>query len=183
MGDARAALLLAKCYAFGFGTEKSRSTAFYWYKHAADSGCTDALLHLGLCYSRGFGTEFSYKLAVKYLTEANNAGLNGAKEELEIIYKRRMKKMVRSLYARSMELIHEKKFYDAAKLLSSFESLGYPKAVYTLGCLYEFGRGVTHSDRVRAEKCYEKAFIGNPTYGSFKDPNSKYKLTILRMIR
>lgn len=183
MGDARAALLLAKCYAFGFGTEKSRATAFYWYKHAADSGCADALLPLGLCYSRGFGTEFSYKLAVKFLTEADKAGLKGAKEELETVYKRRMKKMVRSLYANAMELIHQKKFSEAARLLSSFESLAYPKAIYTLGCLYEFGRGVTHSDRIRAEKYYEKAFIGNDMYGSFKDPNSNYKLTILRMIR
>ncbi|MBQ9070491.1 MAG: SEL1-like repeat protein [Clostridia bacterium] len=183
MGDSRAAVLLAKCYAYGFGTEKDRQSAFFWYKHSAEQGNREAYLYLGFCYSRGFGTEFSYKNAVKYLKAASSFGIRGAKEELELLYKRKMNKMVRSLYANSMELIYMKKFREAARLLSSIESLAYPKALYTLGCLYEFGRGVPKSDRAVAEDYYERAFRGNVTYGSFKDPNSKYKLTVLRMVR
>lgn len=183
MGEYRAASLLAKCYAYGFGTETDRASAFFWYKRAAESGDREANLYLGFCYSRSFGTNFSYKNAVRYLKIALDLGLCGAREELEILNKRKMKKMVRALYASSVELIHQKKYAEAAKLLSSFESLAYPKALYTLGCLYEFGRGVAKCDRARAEKYYERAYVGNTTFGSFKDPNSQYKLRILRMIR
>lgn len=183
MGETRAPSLLAKCYTYGFGTEADRANAFMWYKRAVEAGDREANLYLGFCYSRGFGTDFSYKEAVRYLKIALSFGLRGAREELEILNKRKMKKMVRSLYANSVELIHQKKYTEAAKLLSSFESLAYPKALYTLGCLYEFGRGVAKSDRVRAEKYYEQAFVGNSAFGNFKDLNSKYKLQILRMIR
>ena len=94
-----------------------------------------------------------------------------------------MKKLVNSLYAKSMELIYMKKFSEAAQLLASYENLGHPKSLYTLGCLYEFGRGVAKSSRTKAERYYELAYVGNKTHGSFSDPASKYKLTILRMMR
>ncbi len=183
MGDARAMVLLAKCYASGFGTEADRASAFFWFKSAADAGNIEASYSVGLCYSRGFGTEFSYRNALKHLKYAQNAGISSAAKELDLLYRRRMKKMVRSLYSTSMRLIYMKKYSEAIKLLSSFESLAYPKALYTLGCLYEFGRGVPRSDRSRASAYYERAFAGNLTFGNFKDPNSSYKLQILKMIR
>ena len=94
-----------------------------------------------------------------------------------------MKKMVRSLYSSAMSLIYQKKYAEAVRLLTSFESLAYPKAIYTLGCLYEFGRGVGRSDKARAAQYYERASIGGPEFGSFRDPASVYKLKILKMIR
>lgn len=182
MGEIKAATLLARCYAFGFGTKKDRKSAFFWYKHAAESGDKDAYLFLGLCYAKGFGTAFSFSDAIKWLTAAENAGEKNASREISELYGRKMKKMVNSLYAKSIELIYMKKFTEAAKLLASYEQLGHPKSLYTLGCLYEFGRGVTRSSRRIAEEYYEKAFHGGK-FGSFKDPASKYKLTILRMMR
>lgn len=183
MGELKAATLLARCYAFGFGTKKDRQSAFFWYKHAADGGEDSAYLFLGLCYSRGIGTEFSFDNAVKWLREAELAGDKNAKTEIATLYKRKMNKMIKALYAKSMELIYMKKFSEAAKLLSSYEHLGHPKSLYTLGCLYEFDRGVTRSSRKRAESYYEKAFHGNESFRGFKDPTSQYKLTILKMLR
>lgn len=183
MGEVRAMPLLAKCYAKGFGTEKDKKSAYYWFKEAANAGNTESAYFLAICYAKGYGTAFSYKNAVKYLKYCQNAGIAAAAEELNNLYRRRMKKMVRQLYSTAMSLIHNKKYAEAVKLLTSFESLAYPKALYTLGCLYEFGRGVSRSDRARATLYYERASVGNSTFGSFHDPVSEYKLKILKMIR
>lgn len=182
MGEIKAATLLARCYAFGFGTKKDRSSAFFWYKHAAENGDKDAYIFLGLCYARGIGTAFSFADAVKWLRAAEDSGEAAAAEELKLLHQRKIKKMVRSLYAKSMELIYMKKFKEAAELLISYESLGHPESLYTLGCLYEFGRGVAKSSRRRAEEYYERAFRGGEL-GSFSDPSSRYKLTVLKMMR
>lgn len=179
MGEIKAATLLARCYAFGFGTKKDRRSAFFWYKHAAENGDKDAYLFLGLCYARGIGTPFSFEDAVKWL---ERSGTDSAEQEIDLLYKRKMNKMVKALYAKSMELIYMKKFSEAAELLSSYETFGHPKSLYTLGCLYEFGRGVAKSSRRRAEEYYEKAFRGSG-FGSFSDPSSQYKLIILKMLR
>ncbi len=183
MGEIRAPKLLADCYARAIGTKQERSTAFYWYCEAVKLGDASAYMPLAICYSRGFGTDFSYTDAIKYLKIAEKIGFAGASDELNILYERRMKKMVRSLYSKAMRLIHMKKYGEAVKFLRSFESLGYPKALYTLGCMYEFGRGVTRSDVGMATKYYKMAFAGSPTFGNFADPRSDYKRRILLMLR
>jgi len=183
MGETRAPKLLADCYARAIGTKQERSTAFYWYQKAVGLGDVSAYMPLAICYSRGFGTEFSYKDAINYLKIAEKTGFAGATEELNILYERRMKKMVRSLYSKAMRLIHMKKYGEAVRFLRSFESLGYPKALYTLGCMYEFGRGVTRSDVGMATKYYKLAFAGSPVFGNFADPRSDYKRRILLMLR
>ncbi len=183
MGEPHAMMLLAECFLNGFGTEKDRRAAFTWFENAADAGLPDAVFCLGLCYAKGIGTNFSYKKAVDALKYAQNSSIDGASDELNKLYKRRMNKMVRSLYSAAMSLIYKQKYADAVQLLLSFDSLAYPKALYTLGCLYEFGRGVPRTDRTRANYYYAKACEGNSSFGKFKDPESKYKLKILKMIR
>ncbi len=183
MGAVRAPRLLAKCYAFGFGTKKDKPSAHFWFKHAADIGDTNAYLPLALCYSKGFGTAFSYKKAVKYFKMASSIGCESAEKELCTLYQRKMTKTVRSLYSAAMGLIYQKKYSEAVATLHSFEEIGYPKALYTLGCLYEFGRGVAKSDKATASAYYEKAFKGSTLFGSFNDPSSAYKLKMLKLLR
>ncbi len=183
MGEPNSALKLAECYATGFGTERDMKSAFYWYKAAYNDGNADALLPLALCYSRGRGVAFSYSLAVRYLKLASERGMHGADEELEVLYQRRMRKMIRSIYSCAMSLIHLKKYTEAMELLERSAGLGYPKALYTLGCLYEFGVGTGRSDRAAADKYYAQALQGNKVFEKFKDPSSAYKLKILKMIR
>ena len=86
--------------------------------------------------------------------------------------------MVRALYAQAMELLLQKKPVEAARLLSSFESLAYPKALYTLGCLYEFGGGMITANKDEAFKLYNKsAKMG------YADERTAYKSKILKMIK
>lgn len=182
MGEARAPRYLAICYAHGFGTEKDRTAAFYWFREAYNRADPEAYLPLAKCYIDGFGTNRNYKKATAAIKAAMARGIKGAEAELNAIYRQKMNKLVRRLYSTAMRLIHQKKFCEAVKMLSSFEALCYPKAIYTLGCLYEFGRGAPKSDRAKADKYYELACRGS-AFGSFTDPNSTYKLKILKMIR
>jgi TPR repeat protein len=182
MGHPDGARVLAKCYANGFGTKQDRKRAYYWFTVAADNGDEKSYLSLGLCYSRGFGTAFSYKNATEYLKRAAFASNKTAEAELMTLLRRRKKKMIRSLYSTAMRLIHQKKYEQALRLLLSFENLSYPKALYTIGCLYEFGRGAV-TDRKRANIFFERSYEDTPEYRGFRDPHSEYKLKILKMVR
>lgn len=183
MGEPNSEAMLAECYARGFGTKKDRPSAFFWYDRAYAEGDMNALMPLALCYSRGIGTAFNYKTAIRLLSLASSKNMKGADDELIVLQERRAKKLVRSLYSLSMSLIYEKKCAEAVKVLSSMAGFGYPKALYTLGCLYEFGAGISVSDKTRANEYYELAIRGSQKYGSFTDPASAYKLKILKLIR
>ena len=183
MGEPNSAVGLAECYAIGFGTERDAKSAFYWYGKAYGDGDMNALLPLALCYSSGFGTNRDYKAAVRYLKLAVERGIRAAEEELRRIYEAKLGKLVRRIYATGMELIHMKKYTEALSLLEKTAHLGYPKALYTLGCLYEFGVGTGKSDRARADEYYERALADGSRFGKFRDPGSAYKLKLLKMIR
>ena len=72
---------------------------------------------------------------------------------------------------------NEKKFSEAVGVLNVALEFKHPKAVYALGCLYEFGRGV------ECDKRYAYELYNAAEKLSFKDTRSKYKSNILRMIK
>ena len=177
MGHIDATFKLAVCYDLGLGTEQNRHGAYRWYKKAADLGSKDALLPLGLCCATGRGTPLDYGLARKILTKAERLGVEDATNAIKILMEKKMKKLALRLYSKAMQLIYLKKFDAAKKYLDISSELSCPKAIYTLGCLYEFGIG-TSCNKPLAFKLYEKA------YGLlFRDPRSQYKLAVLRMIK
>ena len=182
MGYPASHRLLAKCYANGFGTSLDRERAFYWYSKAVELSDEASRLPLALCYLRGFGTRLSYKKAIPLLKELAEEGDEIARNELFALYEKRMRKMIRSIYSQAMSLIHMKKFTEALALLHGSEELGYPKALYTLGAMYEFGLG-TKSDRHKASAYYTLAARGSDRFGAFTDPHADYKSVILKMIR
>ena len=177
LGYGPAMVKLAECFALGIGTAKSRPDSFYWYKKAAEEGCDMAYFPLGMCYANGFGTNFNGKLAVKYLSLAGKQGDERAKTEIERLYNNKKKSIARKIYSTAMRLIHQKKFSIAAEYLEIAVGFEHAKATYTLGCLYEFGRGVK-CDKARAYKLYDLA-----TKFAFADPRSKYKLSVLKMLK
>ena len=177
MGYVPAERGLGRCYELGVGTKVDRPRAFHWYRSAVTKGHLDASIDLGRCYAEGIGTAFDLKLAIKHLTVAERLGSGQAHEIKELLLKRKLKKMTRSLYSSGMELLHQKKFEAAIRVIEAAAELGYPKAVYTLGCFLEFGIGVP-CDRERAFDLYEQAYAGK-----FRDPRQNYKLQVLRMIR
>ena len=181
-GHESAPRALGKCYAYGFGCDKLPREAFKWFSEAVRLNDRDAYLPLGLCYAKGFGTGFSLTNAIHYLKLASESGFAEAKRELSLLYGRKQKRLVRQIYALCMELIYMKKFEVAFRIITSAESLGYPKLIYTIGCMYEFGLGCDTSKK-RANEYYERAAVGSAVYGSYIDEGAKYKAKILKIIK
>ena len=177
MGHAPAMLKLAECYALGIGVKKNRKEAFLWYKKSHGAGLDDANLPLGVCYARGVGVAFDYRLAIKYLTRAAELGDTRAVGEIKRLSKNRKEKLTKRCYSTAMRLIFMGKYTAAKPHLDVAMKLRHPKATYTLGALYEFGRGVGE-DRRRAFELYNEAeALG------FTDPRSRYKSRILKMLK
>ena len=177
MGFVPAYRELAACLEEGRGTEKDRRTAYYWYEAAIEGGDLDALYDLGRCYAYGIGTAFDFRRATEFLIKAKRHGSRAAEGELRRLYEAKKRAMSRSLFSTGMRLLYQKKFTEAKEILEVCASLGNPKAIYTLGCICEFGIGGA-TDRERAFELYDKAFALR-----FRDPRQKFKLRILRMIR
>lgn len=177
MGHAGGKLLLAEAYAIGLGTKRDRGAAFSLWKSAADDDVDGAYFPLGLCYAYGFGTEFNFKKALRAFKIADRRGETRAKGEAKRLIDNKKRAYSEKFYSTAMRLIYKKKFDVAAGYLEAARGLSNPKAIYTLACLYEFDRGVP-SDKYKAYCLYEEA----ERLGFF-DSHSKYKLTILKMLK
>lgn len=147
---------IAYFYENGIGTKVNNKAAFKYYKMAYEIGDVRATEGLGRCYARGKGIAFDFKKAVKYLSEAKNAGSASADRELFRIYENKKRHMTRSLYSTAMQLFYNKKFELALDMFKTCMSFGLPEAIYSIGCLYEFGVALPH-DRQKAKKYYDKA--------------------------
>lgn len=177
MGHTPAILKVAECYARGIGVELDRHEAFLWYKKAREAKLDDAYFPLGICYSRGIGVAFDFNLATENLSIANRLGDSHAKHELTRLYENKKRHLSSKLYSTAMRLIYGGKYSVAVKYLTLARSFRHPKAIYTLGCLCEFGRG-TNPDRTKAYSLYAEAeALG------FNDIRSKQKSRILKMLK
>ena len=177
MGHTMAALKLADCFRLGIGTKENRSGAFKWYKKAVELGEDAALFPLGICYATGYGTALDFRKAKEILIKAERTGDIRARDKALSLMQRKLKKVAKRLYSTAMRLIYMQKF-DAAKIhLEISAELENPKALYTQGCFYEFGI-CAPCNKSKAYSLYEKSYAL-----SFRDPRSKYKLIVLKMIK
>ena len=177
MGHTEATYRVADCFYRGLGTEKNRKQAFLWYKEAATLGSLDAIFSLGLCYEHGIGTRLDFERAKDTFLKAEMLGDGRAHDEIINMMERKLAKFSRSIYSAAMRLMHQKKFKLAKSYLDIAAELSYPKAIYTVGCLYEFGIGV-ECDKDKAYELYETAYSLR-----FRDPRAKYKLIVLKMLK
>ena len=177
MGHIPAYSRLAKCYLVGIGTKRDRQRAFMWYEYAVRMGDEAALYDLGLCYSRGIGVAFNFGKAVEMLTRAHRHADARAEAELIRLYENKKRAMSGSLFSAAVRLLYQKKFSLAKRMLDVCAEAEHPKAIYTLGCMYEFGIG-TATNRELAFALYEQAYAMR-----FRDPRQTYKLKVLKMIR
>jgi TPR repeat protein len=67
-------------------------------------------------------------------------------------------------------------YFTAENIVFDY-NLGNPKAIYTLGCLYEFGLGL------EVNKDYAYALYEDAYRMKFRDPRAQYKLRVLKMVR
>ena len=177
MGYVPAMKLLAHLYEVGKGTKKDRQTAFHWYNTALESGDKHAAYEVGRCYAYGVGTAFDYKKAKAYLKAALDAGYTTAKREIDRLITNRNARIAEKSFSTAMRLLYKREFAIAKAYLDVCVSLGNPKAIYTLGCLHEFGVGVP-VDKDYAFSLYEDAYRLK-----FRDPRAVYKLRVLKMVR
>jgi TPR repeat protein len=177
MGYIPAIFHTAECLADGIGTKINRRLAFKKFKEAATLGYNDALFPLGRCYELGIGTRLNYKRARDIFLKAEALGDKRAHNELLSMMERKLRRTAKSIYSTAMRLFYSKKFKLAKGYLDIAVELGHPKAIYTLGCLYEFGMGVD-CDKTRAYELYEEAYSLK-----FRDPRATYKLIVLKMLR
>lgn len=166
---------IAPYYEKGIGVEKNRKIAFAHYKAAADAGDDRAYEGLGRCYARGIGTKFDFNLAVKYLTLAKDLDSRAADKELIRIYENKRRNMLKSLYSTAIRLYYQKKPEKAREMIETCADLGMPKAIYTMGCLTEFGITLPPS-RQTALKFYTRA----ASLG-YKDHRGAHKQWLLRL--
>ncbi len=177
MGHPEATYRLALLYEVGNGVKINRHGAYLWYKKAAELGVNEALLKLGFCYANGFGVKLDYDLAREYILKAERVGVVGAKQEMQRLMQRKIERLSARLYSTAMRLIYVKKFRLARTFLELSSDLLNPKAIYTLGALYEFGVGADYN-KTKAYSLYEEA-----SALGFIDTASRYKLRILKMIK
>ena len=177
MGYVPAYREMARAFLEGRGIKKNRHQAYLWFERAVENKDATALTELGLCYSRGIGTAFNFENATRTLSVAARMGSAEAKAELERIMNNKRRYMMKKVYSDAMSMIYQKKTAEAARLLGMLVRYGHAKAIYTLGCLNEFGLGIP-TNRELASKLYEKAFELK-----FRDPRAVYKLRVLKMTR
>lgn len=177
MGHLGAIFSLAICYLDALGCAADRRKAYNLFKDAAELGYNEALIYLGRCYEFGIGTRLDYKRAKSIFLKAKRLGISSAEDELISMMRHKLDRERDRLYSMAMRLFYKKKFGAAKRYIEIAKDLGHPKAIYTLGCLYEFGMGV-ECDKTHAFELYEEAYALK-----FRDPRARYKQIILKMLR
>ena len=177
MGHPEGTFKTAYCFEFGKGTKKNRHGAYSFYKKAVILEYTPAYYNLGMCYAKGYGTKLDFDKAKEWLLKAERYGDSRAQKAIVSLMERKMKKISKQLYSSAMRLIFQKKFKPAKAHLEIAADLMYPKAIYTLGCLYEFGI-VVDCNKEKGYALYEQAYSL-----FFRDPRARYKLKVLKMLK
>ena len=150
-GDAKAQHCLGELYYYGDGVEQSTIEAVKWYQKAAVQGLADAQCDMGFVYAHGYGVSRDNTMAIYWYEKAAMQDSGYAQSRLA------------DRFLRGIGTPHDYgKAYALYKILANKEDAN---AMYHLGLLYEFGKGVVQSNRL-ARYWYKKALAleNNPAY-------------------
>lgn len=156
MGHSAAQCNAGYCYQTGQGCTPDAKAAFRYYLMAAEGGSVVANYNIGLAYACGTGVRLDFARAREYFEKAAKGGYARAEQFLELLSARRDKKRAQYLYAASTEAYRKGDVDERIRLLAAAAKLKSARALYMLGCHFEFGDGVPH-DRERAEGLYAAA--------------------------
>jgi TPR repeat protein len=206
-GDAAAQYQLASAHLRGEGVPKDRQKAFELMKAAADQGHADAMGGLGYCYSAGVSVPKDQKLALEWFRKGAEKGSAKAQLNLgKLLLKGQGDTAADAEAQRKDGLQWMQKAADqnlpeaasnygsilyfgdhgivknddlAAKYLKIAAEAGLANAQNILGCLYDFGLGVS-SDASLAQQWFRKAALqGNvkaqSNLGRVLGPSSEVK--------
>ena len=151
-GQAQAMLNLGNFYENGVGVPRNFSTSLEWYLKAGEAGQAEGYQQAGLSYELGRGVAADRATAVKYLELAAEKKIPAAAYQLA-----------------ALSLAGPQKEADSAQALKYLKDLGLtePKAMETLGALYENGQGVPQNFS-KAFGWYKKAAEGGLPDGYFR---------------
>lgn len=173
MGHTAAAYLLGVlCESGKLGCVK-RKEAFLAYRTASASGNALSLYRLGLCYSHGFGVNRDFTAAARLFAVAAKQGVSEAKIEAERIKARKYAKIGRRFYAISSVMYRKGDVLEAIKFRNIAAKLGNARAMYLLGCHFDFGDGLP-MDKSKAHAWYDRAAKAGYIPGGIKDLKSGY---------
>ncbi|MBQ8907663.1 MAG: SEL1-like repeat protein [Clostridia bacterium] len=156
MSHAGACYRLAQMYQNGVGTKRNMRRAVYYYNEASKQGHLGSVYCLGVCYFKGEGVACDYNVANRLLTIAAKQGYGDSQQMLNEMKRRRHVKTGRKFYSISTVLYRKGEVGDAIRFRSIAAQLGYARAMYVMGCHYEFGDGVP-LDREKASAWYSRA--------------------------
>ncbi len=156
MGHAAAAYTMGLLCERSATCAKDRREAVSYYTVAAESGHVGGICRLGLCYSRGFGVARDYAKANSLLSIAAKQNDAEAAGELAALKARRYRRVARRFYSIATVLYRKGNVSEAIQFRNIAAKLGSVRAMYMLGCHFEFGDGVS-PDRIKANAWYNRA--------------------------
>jgi len=144
--DPRALNMIARCFYYGYGTEKDYSKCFLYDKKAADMNDGDAVATLGWDYEKGVGVEANIEFAIELYQKAVDKDSNKGYCYLGLCYER--------------GIGVEKNEQKAAKYYSVASERKNAMAQRFLGRCYEYGIGVEQDEQKAFELYCEAAQEG-----------------------
>lgn len=156
MGHAGAAYTMGILTEEAAAKPRERKLAFSYYRTAAEGGHVGGVYRLGLCYSRGYGVERNFGIANSLLSIAAKQKYEGAEAELRTLKNSKYRRIARRFYSISSVLYRKGDVMEAVKFRNIAAKLGSSRAMYVLGCHFEFGEGLP-ADRLKAGAWYTRA--------------------------
>ena len=142
-GNARAQVMLGRCYENGLGVQQDLGVAAQWFQLAAEQNDSEAQVLLAYCYQVGAGVPKDPRQVMNLMTRAAESGNAEAQFNLALNYSQ-------GLYGAPK---NEKESFRWAELSARH---GYAQAERFVGACYEYGFGVT-ADPAQAQAWYAKA--------------------------
>ena len=173
MGHAGAAYLLGTMYEEGRGVAPNCKRAADAYRTAASAGNLAAIYRLGVLYSEGRGVVCDYAAANRLLGVAAKQNYGNAKAIMEELRRRKHKKAARKVYSISSVLYRRGEVTEAIRFRMMSAKLGNERAMFMLGCHFEFGDGLP-MDREKAAAWYARAQKAGFSHRAGSDPKGGF---------
>ena len=156
MGHTAASYALGVAYEEGRGTAPDMKRAVAAYRVAAEKGHLGAIYRLGVAYSEGRGVVCDYRTAKRLLSITAKQGYERSAEILEKMRQQKHKKAAQKIYSISSVLYRRGELTEAIRFRTLAAKLGNVRAMFMLGCHFEFGDGLP-MDREKANAWYTRA--------------------------
>ncbi len=173
MGHAGAAYLLGTMFEEGRGVAVDYKKAAEAYRTAASAGNIAAIYRLGILYSEGKGVLCDYAAANKLLAPLAKKNYEKAAAVVEELRRRKHKKAAQKIYSVSSVLYRRGDVTEAIRFRMMAAKLGNARAMFMLGCHFEFGDGLP-MDREKAAAWYARAQKAGFRHRAGSDPKGGF---------